>query len=90
MEKKKIWTDQSLVLKLKLWLETSQVTKDITINPTIDLPDLTQDWEIDSRRAQTEPCVYHNPGEKISDPTKDWPRLAQEGPGVSRGGVGQW
>ena len=25
------------------------------INPTIELPELTQDWEIDSWRAQTEP-----------------------------------
>jgi len=27
-------------------------------NPTIELPELTQDWEIDSWRAQTEPCVH--------------------------------
>ena len=30
--------------------------KEITINPTTELPELTQDWEIDSWRAQTEPC----------------------------------
>ena len=41
------------------------------INPTIELPELTQDWEVDSWRAQTEPCVYQDPGEKSSDPTRD-------------------
>ena len=55
---------------------------------TIDLPDLTHDW---GNRlwgwgwggAQTEPCAQEDPGERSSDPTKDWPRFAREGPGVS-------
>jgi len=32
--------------------------EEVTINPAIELPELTQDWEIDSWRAQTEPCVH--------------------------------
>ena len=48
------------------------------------IPDLSA-W-----RAQTEPCVHQDPGERSSDPTRDWPRLARECPGVSRGGVGWW
>ena len=49
------------------------------------------DWETDCWRAQTEPCVHQDPGERSSDPTRDWPRLACECPGVSGGGVGrQW
>ena len=40
--------------------------------------------------AQTESCVHHDPGERSSDPTRNWPRLAWESPGVSSGGVGQW
>ena len=54
------------------------------------MPELTQDWEVDSWRAQREPCVYQGPGERSSDPTRDWPRLGWECPGVSSGGVGQW
>ena len=44
----------------------------------------------DIRRAQTKPCAHLDPGERSSDPTKDWPRLARECPGVSGGGMGQW
>ena len=42
--------------------------EEVAINSTIELPELTQDWEIDSWRAQTEPCA---PGERSSDPTRD-------------------
>ena len=31
--------------------------EEISINPTIELPELAQDWETDSWRAQTEPCA---------------------------------
>ena len=30
--------------------------EEVAINPTIELPEITQDWEIDLWRAQTEPC----------------------------------
>ena len=47
--------------------------------------------EIDSWRAQTKPCMQQNPGERKSDPTRDWARLACECPGGSSGGLGlQW
>ena len=45
--------------------------EEVAINSTIELPDLTQHWETDSWRAQTEPCVHQDPGERSSDPTKD-------------------
>ena len=32
--------------------------------------------------------MHQDPGERSSDPTRDWPRLACECPGVSGGGVG--
>ena len=35
--------------------------EEVAINPTIELPELTQGWEIDSWSAQTEPCA---PGPK--------------------------
>ena len=34
------------------------LSEEVTINPNIELPELTQDWEIDSWRAQREPCVH--------------------------------
>ena len=33
------------------------------------------------------PYVYQDPGERSSDPTRDWARFACECPGVSRGGM---
>ena len=56
--------------------------EEVAINRTIEAPELTQDWETDSWRAQTEPCAHEDPGERSSDSTKDLPRLAHECPGV--------
>ena len=36
---------------------TGENLKEVTINPTLELPELIQGWEIDSWRAQTEPCA---------------------------------
>ena len=47
--------------------------------------------ETDSWRAQANPCAHQHPGERSSDPTRDWARLASECPGVSDRGMGwQW
>ena len=62
--------------------------EEVTMNLTIELPELTQDWKIDTWRTQTNP-VYQDPGES-NVPTRDWPRLACEWSGVSSRGVGQW
>ena len=61
----------------------------VAINPTTELKDLTQDWEIDSQRAQQN-LVHQDPEERSSDPTGDCPGLACGCPGVSGGGMGQW
>ena len=58
------------------------------MNPTIELPELTQDWERDSWRAQPN-LVHEDPGEKSSDPIGACPGLACGCPGVSSGGVGR-
>ena len=42
------------------------------INPTIELPELTRDREIDSWRAQQN-LVHKDPGERNSDLTGDCP-----------------
>ena len=55
--------------------------EEVAINPPIEPPELTQDWEIDSWRAHTEPCAP-GPGDRSRDLTRDRPRLAcvQESP----------
>ena len=63
--------------------------EDVAINPTIELPELTQDWETDSQRAQQN-LVHQGPEERSSDSTGDCPRLACGCLGVSGRGVGRW
>ena len=57
-------------------------------NPIIELPELTQDWEIYPWRAQQN-LVHQDPGQRNSDPTGDCPGLACGCPGISGKGVGQ-
>ena len=46
--------------------------------------------ETDSWRTQTKCCVHQDPGERSSDPKRDWDRLSCECPRVSGEGVGQY
>ena len=62
---------------------------EVAIKPTIELPELTQNWE-QTLGGHKENLVHQDPGERSSDPTRDWPRLARECLGVSSGGMGQW
>ena len=65
--------------------------EEVAINPTIELPELTQDWGNRLWEGTNKTCVHQVPGERSSDPTRDRPRLALEHPGVSGGGIGrQW
>ena len=41
--------------------------EEVPLNPTLLLPELTQDWEIDSRRAQQN-LVHQNPDERSNHP----------------------
>ena len=45
--------------------------EEITINPTVEPPELTQDWGNRLWRAQTKACVHQDLGERGSDPTRD-------------------
>ena len=45
--------------------------EEVTINPTIEPPELTQDWKTNFWWAQTELCVHQDPGERSNDPTRD-------------------
>ena len=49
----------------------------VAINPTIELPELTQDWEIDSWRAQQN-LVHQEQGGRKRDPRGDLPMGVQE------------
>ena len=62
----------------------SVLLEEVAINPTIELPELTQDWEIDSWRAQHN-LGHQDPGERNSDPS----RLTCGCLGVSSESVGQ-
>ena len=58
-----LWVQQTCVWEKAL-------LEEVAINPTIELPELTQDWEIDSWRAQQN-LVHQDPGERSSDATGD-------------------
>ena len=54
--------------------------EEVAINPTIELPEFTQHWEMDFSRAQQN-FVHEDPGERINDPT-ELPGIACVCPGV--------
>ena len=53
--------------------------EEVAINPTIELSELTQDWEIDTWRAQQN-LVHQDQGGRNSDPRGDLPMGVQESP----------
>ena len=62
----------------------------VGINPIIELPELTEDWEIDSWRAQ-QYFVHQDPGERNSDTTGDCSGLAHEcRESLAGEGMGWW
>ena len=57
--------------------------EEVAINPITELPELTQDWETDSWRAQTEPCAHQDPEKVAMTPQEtnpDFPMSVQEFP----------
>ena len=53
------------------------------------ITELPRNWgNRDSWRTQTKPCEHQDLGERSSDTTREWARLACECPGVSSGGIG--
>ena len=45
--------------------------EEVTINPTIEPPELTQDWGNRLLQGTNKTWVHQDPGERISDPTRD-------------------
>ena len=60
------------------------------INPTIELPELMQDWGNRLLEGIKRTLCAPGPKRKKQWPTKDWLRLSCECPGVSSRGMGQW
>ena len=60
------------------------------INPTIELPELTQDWGNRLLEGIKRTLCEPGPKRKKQWPTKDWFRLSCECPGVSSRGMGRW
>ena len=75
-----------------MWQREWELPGKLTLEASgISLQNFHRTGETYPWRAQTKPCAHQDPGERISDPTRDWPRLSCEGPGVSsRGMGGQW
>ena len=91
-----VWVSSGMPQGQGLWGQQTWVWHKLSwrrlpLTPLQNCQNLHRTGEIDSGRAHTEPCAHQDPGERSSDPTRDWPRLARECPGVSSGGVGwQW
>ena len=62
--------------------------EEVAINPTTELPELTQHWG--NRLLEDTNRTLCAPGERSRDTTRGRPRLAHECPGVSDGDVGRW
>ena len=76
---------------LGVWKRDWEPSENLTLEASqIWLQNLHRAGETDSWRAQTKACTHQDPGERSSDPTRDWPRLACECLGVSSGGMGRW
>ena len=79
-----VWVQQTWVWHKPSWRRSP-------LTPPQSCQNLPRTRETDSYRAQTKPCIHQDPGERSSDPTRDWPRLACECLGVPGGDVGwQW
>ena len=74
---------------LGIWQKDCETPGNLTLEASgIWLQTLHRTRKTDSWRAQTKACVHQDPGERSSDPTRDWPRLGWECPGVSGRGMG--
>ena len=71
---------------LGIWQRDWEAPGNLTLKASgIWLQNCSRTGETDSWRTKTKLCVHQEPGERSSDPTRDWDRLAYECPGVSSG-----
>ena len=48
----------------------SALLEEVTIIPTIELPELMQDWGSRLSGEQTKPCAHQDPGQRTNEPTR--------------------
>ena len=82
-----VFVSSGLPLGQGLWVQETWVWhkpswRRLPLTPPQSNQNLHRTGETDSLRAQIKPCAYQDPGEKSCDPTRHWPRLAHECPGV--------
>ena len=75
-----VWVSSGLLWGQGLWVQQTWVWHKHSwgrtpLTPTQSHQNLHRSGETDSWRAKTESCVHQDPGERSSDPTRDWPRL---------------
>ena len=63
-----LWVQETWVWHKPSW-------RRLPLTPPQSRQNLHRTGETDSWRAQAEPCVHQDPGERSSDPTRDWPSL---------------
>ena len=90
-----VWVSSGLPQGHGLWVQQTGVWykpswRRSPLTPPYSRQNLHWIRKTDSWRAQTKPCTHQDPGDRSSDPTRDWSQLAHECPGVSSRGVGQW
>ena len=61
--------------------------EEVAVSPTTEPPELTQDWETDSWRAQTKACAHQDPdpdlpGSVQESPAEAWVAVAAAGLGA--------
>ena len=89
-----IWVSSALPQGQELWVQhtwewNKPSWRRSPLTPPQSWQNLHRTGEIDSWRPHTKPSAHQDPGERNSDPTRDWPRFVHEGPGVSGRGVDQ-
>ena len=82
-----VFVSSGLPLGQGLWVQETWVWhtpswRRLPSTPPQSHQNLHRTGETDSSRAQIKPCAHQDPGEKSCDPTRHWPRLAHECPGV--------
>ena len=66
-----IWVSSGLLQGQRLWVQQTRVwhKEEVTINPTIEPPELTQDWENRLWEDRNRTPVHQDPEERSRDPT---------------------
>ena len=84
-----VWSRNGLLQIQELWVKQTWVWHKLSwkrsqLTPPQSCQNLPKTGETDSWMAQTKLRMHQDPGERSSDPTRDWPRLACECPSLQQ------